>query len=150
MSAGPGARIMLWTQCPISPSRGAAGWEYSVLGSIFDRRLRRSQVVPPSSVAKTPAAEIPIQSFLAFAGSNKIVCNTNPAAPGLQLSAEGWSRKPCTSSQFLPPSRLESNLAGLVPAYSVPWAWQSSDLRELVCEPQRLVSPVHHCGELRI
>jgi hypothetical protein len=29
---------------------------------------------------------------LAFAGSNKIVCNTNPAAPGFQLSAEGWSR----------------------------------------------------------
>src|SRR5215468_1838933 len=130
MSAGPGARIMLWTQCPISPSRGAAGWECSVLGSAFDRRLRRSQVAPPSSVAKTPAAEIPIQSFLEFSGSDKIVCNTNPAPPGVQLSEEGWSRKPRTSSQFLPPSRLESNLAGLVPAYILPWAQQSDQICE--------------------
>src|SRR6187431_2120525 len=37
--------------------------------SAFERRLRRSHVAPPSSVAKTPAAEIPTQSFFALSGS---------------------------------------------------------------------------------
>ena len=48
-----------------------------------------SQVAPPSSVAKMPAAEIPTQSFFGLPGSDTMVCSTNPAAPEFQLLAEG-------------------------------------------------------------
>ena len=64
----------------------------SALGCVFDSRLRRSQLLPPSSVAKTPAAEMPTQSLSASAGSNRIVCRTNPAPPGFQLPDDGGLR----------------------------------------------------------
>jgi hypothetical protein len=83
------ARIMLCTQWPISPSRGPAGWVGSALGCVFDSRLRRSRLLPPSSVAKTPSAEMPTQILSASAGSNRIVCRTNPAPPGFQLPDGG-------------------------------------------------------------
>src|SRR5207344_253934 len=59
-------------------------WSWWPHASAFERRLRRSHVAPPSSVAKTPAAEIPTQSFFGLLGSDTMVCSTNPAAPGFQ------------------------------------------------------------------
>ena len=82
--------------------------------------MRRSQLAPPSSVAKTPAAEMPTQSFAASAGSATMVCSTSPAAPGFQLAAEGWSVSASIRAHVAPRSWLASRLAGLVPAWSVP------------------------------
>jgi hypothetical protein len=52
--------------------------------SAFESRFRRSHVRPASSLAKTPAAEIPIQSFSRIVrGSETIVCSTRPRRSGI-------------------------------------------------------------------
>ena len=52
-------------------------------------RLASFHDLPPSSVANTPAAEMPIHSLSGSDGSETMVCSTRPAPPGFQLSAEG-------------------------------------------------------------
>ena len=96
----------------VRPASPACLW----LAPAFDKRLRRSQVAPPSSVANTPAAEMPTQSFCGSDRTARIVCRTRPATPGFQSATEGCSVRPSIFSHVRPPSRLCSRLAGLVPA----------------------------------
>ncbi|MFC5039659.1 hypothetical protein [Ornithinimicrobium kibberense] len=98
------------------PVRGRCRWLLPSPSAGSARSLRRSHVTPPSSVAKTPAAEIPTHIRSGSCGSATMVCRTRPAAPGLHSWADGWSVRPLTLAHVPPSSSLTSRLAGLVPA----------------------------------
>ena len=87
----------------------------------LERRLRRSQVSPPSSVAKTPAAEMPTQSLSGLVRVGTMVCRTKPGRSGIPVVGGGMigqSLDPCP--RLAPVVALVSRLAGLVPAIEPP------------------------------
>src|SRR6476646_11984071 len=97
----------MWcTQNPMCPSDAAAGWAWPSPSLGSARLLRRSHVTPPSSVAKTPAAEIPTHIRSGSFGSATIVWRTSPAAPGPHSGADGWSVSPLTVSHAAPSATL--------------------------------------------
>ena len=142
---------MLCTQCPISPSRGAAGWSCPSLAPAFERRLRRSQVAPPSSVAKTPAAEMPIQSFSGLAGSEQDRVQDEARGAGIpacggRVIGQGLDPLPGLAA-IEAPQQARGLGSGVEPAVGVT---QRPDLGKAVAEGQRRVGPADHAGEVRV
>ena len=79
-----------------------------------------SKVAPPSSLRKTPAAEIPIQSRSAFSGSSAIEWVISPPAPGNQRSRVGCSRIALFARHVAPESSERKRTPGSPPSQSVP------------------------------
>src|SRR5216684_1084505 len=101
-----------WTQWPTS-----ASWS----GMVLERNplFVGFQVLPPSSVLKTPAAEIAPYIRSGLPGSMRMVCRHRPPAPGAQVAAVSWVRRPGISFQVCPASVDLKIAASSTPAYTV-------------------------------
>ena len=82
--------------------------------------FRGCQEAPPSSDRKTPAAEIPIQSFCASSGSSVIECVISPPAPGDHFSRVSWPSTASFTCQLAPESSERKSTPGSPPSQSVP------------------------------
>ena len=77
------------------------------------------QLSPPSSVRKTPAAEIPIHSLLGVVRVEVIECVIKPPAPGVHFSRVSWPSTPSLTCQVAPESSERKSTPGSPPSQRV-------------------------------
>ncbi len=77
------------------------------------------QLLPPSSVSITPAAEMPSAIRCGVPGQGAIEWTESPPESGRQRLRDGCSQSAVLSSNVSPPSRLEKSTPGSPPAQIV-------------------------------
>ena len=140
---------MLWTQCPTSPSRGAAGCACPLQASTFEISVcgaPRSRRHPRSRTRRRPRSR-PTASPDPW-GAARFVCSTSPAAPAvpaLRRGMLGEARDPLPGLAVVTADEQARGL-GAGPERAVRSA-EAPDLDEGVPERARRVGPADHLGE---